>query len=171
MTKLYAIVKPAYTFLGQGLSNMGHLIDLPYFVLAPAHRLIYEHVCGYSLGHDAEFFDTIEEAKNGFETAVKTNREYLYGKVIQNAIIELECEEGSITKCSHIYSVKDIEKFSHPSKKDNRFFVSQCIPVWKQHAIKDEDISPNALSELNRQYKNRIEHANAPSERVLNCLT
>lgn len=167
MTKLYAIVKPAYTFLGQGLINMSHLMDLPYFVLTPVHRLLYENICGYSLGHDVEFFDTLEEAKDEFERAVKTNREYIYGSVVQNAIIELDHDKKSITELSNIYTVRDIKQLSYPSKNNNRFFVVQCIPCWEKRAIKPEEISPNALTELSRQYKARIEHGDEQSSEIV----
>ena len=156
MTKLYAVVKPGYTFQGQGITHTAYLIDIAYFIQAPFHLLMYEHICGYSLGHDVAFFSSLEDAKVEFEKAVKTNRPYIYGSVVQQAIIELELDEGSITRCSNIHIVNDIRKGVRPSDRDNRFFVSQSVPVWKHREINAGDISANALSELNSQYQNGL---------------
>lgn len=159
MTKLYAIVQPGYTFQGQGLTHTAYLIDIAYFILAPFHQLIYEHVCGYSLGHDVVFFSSLESAKVEFEEAVKSNRPFAYGTVIQKAIIELELDEGSITRCTKLYTVNQINKAVQPSVSDNRFFISQSVPVWKQREINAGEMSPNALSELNSQYRYSVSPA------------
>lgn len=49
MKKLYAIISPAYTTVGDSLK------DLSSFVINPFHQMVYEQVCGYSLGHEVMF--------------------------------------------------------------------------------------------------------------------
>ncbi len=151
MTKLYAIVKPAYTFKGQGL------VEIPCLLLEPIHKLMYETVCNFSLGHEVDFFDCLDEAKNEFELAVANNREYEYGATVQNAIIELDRDGKDIKGFLNMYTVREIGSTNQFAQQPDRFFKAQYIPLWNTQVISHGDVSSNALNEINRQYRDRIE--------------
>lgn len=146
MTKLYAVVKPPHSF------SVHNILDMSFLVMLPIHKLMYEYISRFSLGHQAEFFDSLDEAKAGFEIAIATNKELVYEEVVQQGILELECEQGRIVRCSIIYTVKDIQK------KEDSFFKMKSIPLWQQRIVTCDELSTQALSELNKQYKHVINH-------------
>ncbi|WP_392538026.1 hypothetical protein [Legionella sp. 227] len=148
MTKIYAIVSPAFTMSGDGFA------DIAYLAVAPFHKLFYERVCGYSLGHNAHFYDTIQEAKSRFERVIASDAASISRRVTQSAIIELEFDQGQIIGFNKIYIVDDITQLIK-SKKDARFFKVIDVPVWKELTIGSADISANALAEINRQYQTK----------------
>lgn len=146
MKKLYALVKPPYTFTGQGL------LDLPYLFLTPVYQLMYEHICTYTLGHDVEFFDSLQEAQDVFNSAIATGRESVYIGVVQNAIIELEYNGVNITKFLKMHTVNDIKS----PRNGNSLFRTIGV-AWEQKTIGPDDVSSDALYELNRQYKHNLQ--------------
>lgn len=144
MSKLYAIVYPAYSMSGDGLA------DLPYLVATPLHKMLYEQVCGYSLGHKVDFFNTLEVAKVGFEEAVEKNAHALE---MQSAIVELNVEEGQVVGFDALYTPSKIQQLMKPESTRPGFFKPVNVPTWKETKITPKDITSKALAEINRQYQ------------------
>ena len=71
MTKLYAVLSPAtvWTPPNDDLDCSGCCTDP---IIALWHMVNYERVCGYSLGHNAQFYPTLEAAQQncGFQHAI-----------------------------------------------------------------------------------------------------
>lgn len=147
MAKLYAVISPAVTYFSSSIS------DALGFAIEKYHEMAYEQVCGYSLGHSPVFFNTLEEAQDQFEKAIATPIKLHTFKIRQKAIIELEFDRDKITGFSKIYTPK-IKKLRNPAAENETFFYPVDIPEWNEDNIYTNDISANALSAINRQYKN-----------------
>ncbi|QMT60948.1 MULTISPECIES: hypothetical protein [unclassified Legionella] len=145
MSKIYAIVSPAYTKVGDNFT------DLTSYLVSPFHAMAYEHVCGYSLGHEVVFSETLEEAKKLLEEGVKGSK--LEAKTAtQKAIVELETnEKGEISGFGKLYTVHFDKRFE---QAEDNFFKSVRIPKWNEKAIDaKKDASPDALAELFLQHE------------------
>ncbi|KTD40461.1 hypothetical protein [Legionella parisiensis] len=145
MKKIYAIVSPAYTKVGDGFS------DLASYLVSPFHTMTYEQVCGYSLGHEVVFSETFEAAKKILEDGIKGTK--LDAKTaIQKAILELEADDkGEITGFSKIYTPDYDKRFE---QAEDHFFKAVRIPKWNERAIDPKkDASPDALAELLIQHE------------------
>lgn len=145
MKKIYAIVKPPYTKIGDNFS------DLASYFVSPLYTLAFEQVCGYSLGHEVLFYETIEDAKKILEDGIK-GKKIDAKTAIQKAIVELEADdEGKITGFGTLYTV-DYDKRSEPA--EGHYFKPVRIPKWSEQAIDPKiDASPEALSEMIIQYE------------------
>lgn len=145
MKKLYAIVSPAYTEVGNSLR------DLSSFVINPFHELLYEQVCGYSLGHEVVFFDSEEEAKKNMELGVKGSKGSSRSAV-QKAIIELDADDEKITGFCKLHTVEAQKRYEQAESV--HFFRAVRIPVWKEEVITPElDVTEGALAKLNSLYQ------------------
>ncbi|MGM9454977.1 hypothetical protein ACTAZI_16765 [Legionella bozemanae] len=155
MKKIYAIVSPAYTKIGDGFS------DLASYLVSPFHAMTYEQVCGYSLGHEVVFSETLEAAKKILEDGIKGTK--LDAKTaIQKAILELETnDKEEIIGFSKIYTADFDKRFE---QAEDHFFKAVRIPKWNERTIDaKKDATPDALAELFTQYerskKTVTEHA------------
>ena len=101
MPNTYAIIRPA-------TQDDGSIAGIIYPLILAYHKASYESVCGYSLGHDVPFYDTLEEAKE------KCWRE--------NAIIELESADNQIIGYGSIYEIKEYKMMMKKSKKNENLF-------------------------------------------------
>ncbi|WP_115707856.1 hypothetical protein [Legionella sainthelensi] len=145
MKKLYAIISPAYTTVGDSLK------DLSSFVINPFHQMVYEHVCGYSLGHEVIYFDNIEEARKSMDAGIRGSKSDSRATA-QKAIIELDTDDEKITGISKLHTA-EVRKF-YEQVEQERFFKPVRIPVWKEQAIDPvKDLSEGALEELNLRYQ------------------
>ncbi|MCE0724475.1 hypothetical protein [Legionella resiliens] len=140
MKKIYAIVSPAYTKIGDGFT------DLASYVVSPFHTVAFEQVCGYSLGHEVFFSETIEDAKKTLEEKIKGTKSDAK-TAIQKAIVELDADdEGNITGFSKIHTVNFDKRFE---QAEDNFFKAVRIPKWSERAIDaKKDVTPEALSEM-----------------------
>ncbi|KTD01759.1 hypothetical protein OQJ19_12255 [Fluoribacter gormanii] len=145
MSKIYAIVNPAYTKSGDSFT------DLASYLISPFHAVAYEHVCGYSLGHEIVFSETLEDAKKILEDGIKGTK-LDAKKAIQKAVLELETDEkGEITGFGKIYTVNFDKRFE---QAEDNFFKCIRIPKWSDRAIDaKKDATPDALAELFIQYE------------------
>ncbi|KTD63313.1 hypothetical protein Lsan_1431 [Legionella santicrucis] len=145
MKKLYAIISPAYTTVGDSLK------DLSSFVLNPFHQILYEQVCGYSLGHEVIFFDNIEDAQKSMDVSIRGSKTDSRAAA-QKAIIELDADdEEKITGVCKLHTA-EVRKLYEQAEQE-RFFKAVRIPVWKEQVIDPaQDLTEGALEELNKQY-------------------
>lgn len=144
MTKKYAIVQPAFTFSGDGFG------DLPWLFVTPFHKITYEQICGYSLGHKVIFYDDLSSAQKYFDKG-KDRYSNFYAR--QNAIIELDFEKNRITNFFKIYEITGtVEKFK--KCEDSEYFEKVRLPKWKEQLITPTDFTRGAINEMNRQYYN-----------------
>ncbi|MBN9225811.1 MULTISPECIES: hypothetical protein [Legionella] len=145
MTKIYAIVKPAYSKMGDSFT------DWASYLVSPLHTLAYEQVCGYSLGHDVLFSDTIEEAKKILEDGIKGTK-LEANTATQKAIVELDADdEGNITGFNKIYTPNFDKRFE---QAEDRLFKAVRVPKWSERAIDAKnDVTPDALTEMIIQYE------------------
>ncbi|MCW8386266.1 hypothetical protein OQJ15_08105 [Fluoribacter dumoffii] len=143
MKKIYAIVSPAYTKSSDDFTVTSYLIS-------SYHALTFEQVCGYSLGHDVVFLETLEDAKKILEDGIKGNK--LEAKTaVQKAIIELEADdEGKMTGFGKMYTLNFDKRFE-PAEAP--FFKAVRIPKWSEGPIAKKDISAGALDEMHMQYE------------------
>ncbi|KTC83568.1 hypothetical protein [Legionella cincinnatiensis] len=146
MKKLYAIVSPAYTAVGDSLK------DLSSFVINPFHQILYEQVCGYSLGHEVIFFDNLEDAQKNMDVGIRGSKTDSKATA-QKAIIELEADdEEKITGVCKLHTAK-VRKLYEQAEQE-RFFTAVRIPVWEEQAVDAaKDLTEGALEELNKQYQ------------------
>ncbi|ARB93710.1 hypothetical protein [Legionella longbeachae] len=145
MKKLFAILSPAYTEVGDTLK------DLSSFVINPFHQIMYEQVCGYSLGHEVIFFDNLEDAHNNIDVGIRGSKTDSKAAA-QKAIIELDADDEKITGVSKLHTA-DVRKLYEQADQE-RFFKAVRIPVWKEQAIDPaQDLTEGAVDELNRQYQ------------------
>ena len=146
MKQLYAIVSPAFTKSGDGFK------DLPSSIVSFAYSMMYEQVCGYSLGHDVVFFESIENAKNYLEEGIKGSKSAAK-TAAQKAIWELDAnDELQITGFSKIHSV-DVQKFYQKTENEG-FFKPVRMPEWNDRAIDaTKEATEGALEEMNRLYQ------------------
>ncbi|KTD74170.1 hypothetical protein [Legionella tucsonensis] len=145
MKKIYAIVSPPYTKIGDGFT------DLASYVVSPFHTVAYEQVCGYSLGHEVLFSETIEDAKKILEEKIKGTKSDAK-TVIQKAIVELDADdEGKITGFGKIYTVNFDKRFE---QAEENFFKAVRVPKWSERTIDaKKDVTPDALSEMIIQHE------------------
>ncbi|WP_454781859.1 hypothetical protein [Legionella sp. WA2022007384] len=145
MGKIYAIVSPAYTKSGDSFT------DLASYLVTPFHAAAYEHVCGYSLGHEVVFSETLEEAKKILEDGVKGTKKDAT-TAIQKAVLELETDEkGEISGFSKIYTVNFNKRYE---QAEDNFFKGVRVPKWSEQPIDaKKDASPDALPALHQQYE------------------
>lgn len=137
MQRKYAVVYPAFSIGGDGLA------DMPWLIIAPIHKLMYENICGYSLGHTPTFCNTLDEAK---------------GKCSQqDAIIEFDVEADKVIKLQHIHTIstfkngmREIPDAAPATSSGYRGkLFEQCnIPVWECKEVRPEDITSQALDTL-----------------------
>ncbi|KTD60643.1 hypothetical protein Lsai_0101 [Legionella sainthelensi] len=145
MKKLYAIISPAYTTVGDSLKDLSSL------VINPFHQMVYEQVCGYSLGHEVVFFDNIEEARKSMDAGIRGSKSDSRATA-QKAIIELDTDDEKITGIPKLHTA-EVRKLYEQAEQE-RFFKSVRIPVWKEQAIDPvKDLSEGALEELNLRYQ------------------
>lgn len=155
MSKVYAIVKSAY--VGDS-ENPFICIDI---VAILWHRTRYEYVCGYSLGHTAQFYADLESAK-----------QHLLN-VCDDAIVELDVnEQGQLTAFSalHRYLGRQ-EKFV--AEAGTMFFNRVEVSHWGRREIEANEYTAGALAEIARQYAasglaNANAYASAPPHSALN---
>jgi len=140
MTKKYALIYPAFTYAYDGLA------DLPALVIEPLHKFTYAKICGYSLGHQPKFFETLEEAK---EFNVSTCMPKI---AKQNAVIELDVEDENILAVSKIHNVKEVQ-LTQPSEKYAGFHEPVTKMEWEDRDVVKADLTEGALEELNIQYR------------------
>jgi hypothetical protein len=138
----YAIIYPAFTFAGDDCA------DMPYLFIAPLHKCRYEQICGYSLGHEPVFYDTLEAAQ-------KAQKNSYYGS--QHAIVEFQVQNESVIKFTKLFVMNGSEKLSKAvTRGQNTFFKPVDVPVWKERKISDTDLSAKALLEFNKYYDNIV---------------
>ncbi len=145
MKKIYAIVSPAYTKVGDSFT------DFASYVVSPLHMVAFEQVCGYSLGHEILFSETIEDAKKILDEEIKGSK--LNAKTaIQKAIIELDADDaGKITEFCKVYTVNFDKRFE---QAEEHFFKAVRVPKWSERAIDaKKDVTSGALDEMNIQYE------------------
>jgi len=147
MKKLYATIQPAYIFVGDGLA------DLPFLFIAPYHFINYERVCGYSLGHDVTFFDSLQEAQKQFGIELKKNEISQYYFQRQNALIELDVKEDKIIRFIKIHTIEKMKPIFKIIDDENGYFEKRYVPVWNIKPIQLDDLSNGALNEINAHYK------------------
>ncbi|MCW8408156.1 hypothetical protein OQJ13_04125 [Legionella sp. PATHC035] len=145
MKTIFAIVSPAYIKAGNSLT------DWASYLISPLHTMAFEQVCGYSLGNEVLFFEKIEDAKKLMEDAIKGKKSDAT-ITIQKAIVELEADDdGKITKFNKIHTVNFDKRFE---QAEDHFFKAVRVPKWNERAIDAKnDVSPEALSEMNIQYE------------------
>lgn len=145
MKKIYAIVSPAYTKIGDGFT------DLASYLIAPLHAVVYELVCGYSLGHEVQFLETLEDAKKILEEKIKGSKTDATG-AIQKAIVEMDVtDQDNIQNFLKLHTLNFDKRFE---PAENNFFKSVRIPVWNERAIDmKKEASPDALNSMNVLYE------------------
>ena len=149
MAKLYAIVQPAYVGSSE---NPLIFIDIAVILY---HKMNYERICGYSLGHDVKFFNGLDDAKNRIQPEVtnKIPRPLRYTNSTYSAIIELETnKQGKITACNRIFEFDGVETRYKKLNQDDQSFVKVKVPTWSVRDITSTDLTQDALQEINRQY-------------------
>jgi len=97
------------------------------------YKFLYEHVCGYMLGHKSYFYNSLNKAKDTFlESSINT---FYFSKLLQQSIIiELESDDIKIIKFLNIYTISS----------DNL--------TWSKKTININEVSIGALAEINRHY-------------------
>lgn len=104
------------------------------------HELMYEHVCGYSLGYPIIFYESFHSATTAFNHISQSGKSF-FSPISQKAIVKLELDNGKIIGFSSIYRPKYWKLGSNA-----------YLPVWDVRSIDKSDSSTNALDEINRQY-------------------
>ncbi|STY29933.1 Uncharacterised protein [Legionella wadsworthii] len=145
MKKIYAIVSPAYTKVGDGFTDLASYFALPF------HTVAFEQISGYSLGHKVLFTESLETAKGMLESGIQTSKSDAK-TAIQKAIIELDADdEEKITGFNKIYTVDYDKRYE---QAENNFFKSLRIPKWSERAINAQnEATSGALDEMNIQYQ------------------
>lgn len=146
MAKKYVIVSPAWADSGDGFADMPAL-----FFVVPFHKLKYEQVCGYSLGHKVAFYDDLDGAKKQFPSSYNKSNDISSVFDSQNAIIELDFENNSATNFCKIYEIKGkVEQFK--KCENSELFEKIILPKWLERDIRSKDLTKGALAEINRQF-------------------
>lgn len=138
MTKLYAVVSPAtiWTPPKDDLDCNGCCTDP---IVAIWHKINYEQVCGYSLGHNAQFYPTLETAQQNCG--------------LQHAIVELDTRNDAIARFAKLHTSEEVTKKNAPVPGHPGFFAKHTYVEWISIRIKKDDVTAGALEELNRQYR------------------
>ena len=143
MKKIYAVIKPAY--VGDS-ENPLVCIDLAVILW---HRASYESICGYSLGHAAQFFSDLDGALHS-----NSRRGY-------DAIIELDIDEqGQINAIYQVTCSKIQKKFVQD--EGSRFFSKVKVPQWDKREIHENEMTSGAMAELQKQYNSSDLAKDAP---------
>jgi len=144
MSKIYALVYPSYTFCGDGCG------DMPALVIIPFHYFAFEKVCGYSLGHQADFFENLDQAKE-FMKRRKIDHE------ARGAVIEMDVNGDELTNICNIHLPKTLDATqeipNHPG-----FFQPVKLVDLECRVVKRDEITEHARDELNKQYQSSLSH-------------
>jgi hypothetical protein len=133
MRKIYAVLKPAYVGNSE---NCLVCIDIAVILW---HRASYENICGYSLGHAAQFHADLNGA---IHSIARTG---------YDVIAELDIDElNHITAIYAIECSEVKEKFIQDA--GTQFFSRVKVPVWTRREIHSHEMTSGAMAELQRQY-------------------
>ena len=162
-SKIYAVVRPALVHREGAIGTFWAASVVPY------HCYNYERICGYSLGHKAKFYDSLEAAKAEFELAVDPvfNKKQGFNAAsdkLQEAIIEMDHEQGKIINlCKlHTYQIP-MEKIP----KDDDTYKQIQLGEWKEKPITSIDVTSGAVDELNNQYKEQSKSLHEENASIL----
>lgn len=107
MSKVYAVISPS-SYDAPGAAALGGMFQDLY------HRAKYESIGPYSLGKEPFFFDTLDAAKNFlFPLDQKDQWEWRSRYRGQDAIIELEVEDGKVKDICNVQEFFGINKMSN----------------------------------------------------------
>jgi hypothetical protein len=136
MSKKFAVIYPSFT-----LFDTHGLNKFPWPFIATMHYVAYERICGYSLGHKPDFFDTLESAQRFLNSN---------SLAWQYAIIECSLDnQQNISSINTIYSASENSLSAvntHP-----RFYGSQTRWNWHDRPVEKSELSPKAITQLNKQ--------------------
>jgi len=147
MEKIFAIVKPSTTFT-PGAAALGDMfVDL-------YHYFKYPSFGGFSLGHDALFFDTFDDAKNYLlPPERRSDWSWLQRYMREDGIIELEVDDTTVRNISAVHRFSGLRDTYQ--KIDANSFESVKSPNWYCDRVDADKISSEVLQTLSDMLKIR----------------
>lgn len=153
MTKIYARLKPNFY-------REDSLLDTVSFLMEVAVNSFFdENISKYSVEH-AFFFSNLEEAKASFKvTKLNPNDKTFFSNAsynlgIQDAIIEFELDDkNNIKAIGEAHSIEKVDKSYVKCQEGENQFKKVFTPVWTNYPISPEQVSINALSQMNKLFQ------------------